>query len=316
VRSEPFRLRSGDGLELFVHHWAPDIEPARATVQIAHGMGEHSGRYERLATQLCAAGFAVYAPDTRGHGLSLFGPDQLGHLADDDGWNKAVDDVDRVAKRIAADRAGVRHALIGHSLGSLLAIDSLTRGRTAPDAVVLSGTSGPPGRAIWLALAVARFERLRLGVRGQSALLQRMLFGQFNRAFEPGETAFDWLSRDRLEVAKYVADPLCGFVLSVGGICDLSVALGRMFTPSALAGVPRDVPVLLLSGANDPVHDSLRGFRALASALRDAGVTRLTERIHPEGRHEMFNETNRDEVTRDLLDWLESSLFPRAAVVT
>lgn len=315
MRSEPFRLRSGDGLELFVHHWAPDATPVRATVQIAHGMGEHAGRYERLATQLCAAGFEVYAPDTRGHGLSLFGPDQLGHLADDDGWVKAVEDVDRVAKRIATDRLGLPHALIGHSLGSLLVIDCLTRARTVPDAVVLSGTSGPPGRAIWLALAVARFERLRLGVRGQSALLQRMLFGQFNRAFEPGESAFDWLSRDRLEVAKYVADPLCGFVLSVGGICDLSAGLGRMFTPAALARVPRDVPLLLLSGANDPVHDSLRGIRALVQALREAGMTRLTERIHPEGRHEMFNETNRDEVTRDLVEWLEASLFPRAVNV-
>jgi alpha-beta hydrolase superfamily lysophospholipase len=305
-------LRSSDGLELFIYRWRSESAPVRATVQIAHGMGEHAGRYERLAAQLCGAGFEVFAADTRGHGLSIFAPELLGHLADSDGWNKAVDDVDRIASHIAAERPGVPHALLGHSLGSLLALDSLTRGRTPPDAVVLSGISGPPGRAIWLALAVARFERLRLGVRGQSALLERMLFGQFNRAFEPGESAFDWLSRDRAEVAKYVADPLCGFVLSVGGICDLSAGLRRMFTPSALAQVPRGVPVLLLSGANDPVHDSLRGIRVLSKALRGGGGERLTERIYPDGRHEMLNETNRDEVTRDLLEWLESSLFPRA----
>ncbi len=310
MRSASFRIRSGDGLSLFVHHWRPESEAVRATVQIAHGMGEHSARYERVASHLCTAGYEVFAADTRGHGLSLFGPELLGHLADGDGWSKAVDDVERIAKHVASERPDVPRVLFGHSLGSLLVFDSLTRGHGPPDAVILSGTSGPPGRAIWLALAVARVERLRLGVRGRSPLLQRMLFGQFNRSFEPAETAFDWLSRDRLEVAKYVADPLCGFVLTVGGICDLAAGLRRMFAPAALAALPKTVPILLLSGASDPVHDSLRGIRALSNALREVGIRKVTERIYPEGRHEMLNETNRDEVTRDLLDWLATSLPP------
>jgi alpha-beta hydrolase superfamily lysophospholipase len=139
-----------------------------------------------------------------------------------------------------------------------------------------------------------------------------MLFGQFNRAFEPAETAFDWLSRDRAEVAKYVADPLCGFVLTVGGICELAVALGTMFKPAALARVPHGLPVLLFSGERDPVHDSLRGFHGLARGLRDGGLERLTERIYPEGRHEMLNETNREEVTSDLLAWLDATLSTTA----
>jgi alpha-beta hydrolase superfamily lysophospholipase len=299
--------RGADGLEIFVHHWQPD-GAARATLQIVHGMGEHSARYARFAERACAAGFEVFAADTRGHGRSLVAPGLLGHLADVDGWSKAVEDVGALAARIAAERAGLPHALLGHSMGSLLVLDRLTRGPTPVDTVVLSGTSGPPGRGIALALAVARFERLRLGVRGQSAILQRMLFGRFNDAFAPAETAFDWLSRDRAEVAKYVGDPLCGFVLTVGGICELAAALRRIFAREALARIPHGLPVLLISGERDPVHDALRGVRALAHALRESGLERLTERIYPDARHELLNETNREQVTSDLLDWLEESL--------
>ena len=307
MRSGSLHLQSPDGLELFVQRWQPESAP-RATLQIAHGMGEHSGRYARLAERLAAAGFEVFAADTRGHGVSIFEPALLGHLADADGWSKAVADVGLLAARIADERPGIPHGLLGHSMGSLLVLDALGRGRVPIDAAVLSGTSGPPGRGIALALAVARIERLRLGVRGQSALLQRLLFGRFNQAFEPAETAFDWLSRDRTEVAKYVADPLCGFVLTVGGIRDLAAALSTMFKPAALARIPHGLPVLMLSGARDPVHDSLRGFEALARGLRESGLERLTERVYPECRHELLNETNRDEVTADLLAWLESAL--------
>ncbi len=310
MKSAALRDPSPDGLELFVSHWLPDAE-TRATLQIVHGMGEHSGRYARLAERCCAAGFEVFAADTRGHGRSLVAPDLLGHLADHDGWTKAVEDVGRLAARIAAERPGVPHALLGHSMGSLLVLDRLGRGALPVDAVVLSGTSGPPGRGIALALWTARFERLRLGVRGQSALLQKMLFGRFNDAFAPAETDFDWLSRDRAEVAKYVADPRCGFVLRVGGLCDLAGALRGIFAPEALARIPRELPLAVISGECDPVHDGKRGLEALGAALRAAGLTRLRERVYDGARHELLNETNREQVTSELLDWLEESLAQR-----
>jgi alpha-beta hydrolase superfamily lysophospholipase len=307
MRTTSQSQRSHDGIEIHVRRFAPD-GPVRATLQIVHGMGEHSARYARFAERLCEAGFEVIAADTRGHGRSLADSAPLGHLADHDGWSKAVDDVADLAARIAGDHPEVPHAILGHSMGSLLVLDLLTQARTHFAAAILSGTSGPPGRGIALALAVARFERLRLGVRGHSPLLQRMLFGRFNTPFEPAETEFDWLSRDRAEVARYVADPLCGFVLSVGGLCDLALALRRIFARESLLRISRDLPVHLISGERDPVHDALRGFHALAQALRATGHERVSERVFPDARHELLNETNRDEVTAEILAWLGENL--------
>ncbi len=308
-----FALASVDGLALHVHHWRPPSGAPRAALQIVHGMGEHGARYARFAAALCAHGYEVFAADCRGHGRSATYPGSLGHLADEDGWNRAVADIALLQARIAQECAGVPRALFGHSMGSLLVLDLLTRGGPPPDAAVLSGSSGPPGALRWIGAAVARGERLRLGARGQSPLLRAMLFGRFNRAFEPAATPFDWLSRDAAEVARYIADPLCGFVLSVGGFCELAAALGEIFRPERLARLPAALPLLLVSGERDPVHDGLRGFHALVRALRAAGAKHVTEQLYPGARHELLNETCRDDVTRDLIAWLDASLHSPVA---
>jgi alpha-beta hydrolase superfamily lysophospholipase len=314
VIADALALEGADGLSLHVHRWRPAAGAPRATLQIVHGMGEHGARYARFAEALCARGYEAYAADCRGHGRSVADSTLLGHLADDDGWNRAVADVAGVQAWIARERPGIPHALLGHSMGSLLVLDHLTRGADAPAAVLLSGSSGPPGALRVVGWAVARAERLRLGARGQSALLRALLFGRFNRAFEPAATPFDWLSRDASEVARYLADPLCGFVLRVGGFCELATALGEIFRPERLARIPAGLPLLLASGERDPVHDGLRGFHALAQALRAAGLRHVEEKVYPGARHELLNETCRDEVTRDWIAWLDAALhFPVAA---
>ena len=311
--SDGFALASADGLALHVHPRRPSGGAPRATLQIVHGMGEHGARYARFAEALCARGFEVFAADCRGHGRSVSDPDDLGHLGDDDGWNRAVGDVAALQARVAGERNGIPHALYGHSLGSLLVLDRLTRGGPAPDAVLLSGCSGPAGALRALGWAVAQAERLRLGGRGRSAILRELLFGRFNRAFEPAATPFDWLSRDADEVARYIADPHCGFVLRVAGFCELATALGEIFRPSRLAQIPHTLPVLLAAGDADPVHDGLRGFRALARALREAGVRTVDVAIYPGARHELLHETNREEVTRAWITWLDAALESRVA---
>ena len=312
MKSAPFRLRADDGLELHVHHFAPDSQSeVRAVLQIVHGMGEHGARYERLARELCADGFAVYAADCRGPGRTARSSSELGHFADRDGWEKIVGDVQALAAHSAASHPGARRALLGHSMGSFVALDFLTRHGCGLHAAVLSGSAPSAGMRSWVLRRVASVERLRVGARGHSALLQRALFGRFNAAFEPAETAFDWLSRDRAEVARYVADPLCGFVLTAGGFCDLGGALGRIYRRERLARIPPALPLYLIAGELDPVAGRA-GVTRLAEELRVAGLERVDLRIYPGGRHELLNEIDRVQVTNDLRGWLRAALATSA----
>jgi alpha-beta hydrolase superfamily lysophospholipase len=309
LKSTPFRLRAADGVELYVHHFAPDSPTdVRATLQIVHGMGEHAARYERVSRDLCADGFEIWAADCRGHGLTAASKADLGHFADSDGWEKVIADVHALREHIGASHSSLPHVLFGHSMGSIIVLDYLTRFAAGLRAAVLSG-SAPSAGPLGLALrAVAWVERLRLGARGHSALLQQLLFGGFNKPFEPAETPFEWLSRDRDEVARYVADPLCGFVLSAGSFSDLAAALPKIHRAEALGRIPSELPLYLIAGELDPVG-GLAGVTKLADELRGAGLRRVDLRIYPADRHELLNEVDRRQVTEDLRAWLRVAVF-------
>lgn len=141
--------------------------------------------------------------------------------------------------------------------------------------------------------------------------MDKLTFGQFNSKFKPNRTDFDWLSRDEAEVDKYVADPLCGNVFSAAFYADLLGGLQQINSASAFAAVPRDLPILVISGELDPVGDNGKGPREVADKYRKAGVTDVTTTIYPEGRHEVLNDSNRDEVTADVLAWLDQHLPTR-----
>ncbi len=303
MRADSFRLKADDGVELQVHRWLPDGAP-RAAFQIAHGLAEHGARYGRLAAALTAQGFAVYADDHRGHGQTA-PPADLGFFGERDGWRKCVSDLWALNRRIAIDHPGLPIILLGHSMGSFMAQDFVADHSDAIAALVLSGSNGPPPAIAGVGRMIARIERLRLGARGKSALLQAMMFGEFNKPFKPARTEFDWLSRDPAEVDAYIADPLCGFAFSTQLAIDLLDALGTFLKPERLARIRKDLPVYIFSGSDDPVGANLP---ALAEAYRAAGLTRVEMRVYPGARHETLNETNRDEVTAALLRWVDTVL--------
>ena len=303
MRADSFRLKADDRVEVHVCRWLPDSAP-RAVFQIAHGLAEHAARYGRLAQALTAQGFAVYANDHRGHGQTAPSGDH-GFFAESDGWRKCVGDLWTLNRRIAADHPGLPIILLGHSMGSFMAQDFVADHSDAIAGLVLSGSNGPPPAIAALGRMIARIERLRQGARGKSALLQAMMFGEFNKPFKPARTEFDWLSRDPAEVDAYVADPLCGFEFSNQLAVDLLDALGGLLKPERLARIRKGLPVYIFSGSDDPVGANLK---ALADAYRLAGLTKVEMRIYPGARHETLNETNRDEVTADLAAWSETAV--------
>jgi alpha-beta hydrolase superfamily lysophospholipase len=295
-----FTFRADDGESLFARRWLP-AAPPRAIVQIVHGLTEHSARYARLAAALNDAGYGVYAADLRGHGPRAAAADR-GHFADEGGWDKVVGDLWTLNRRIAADEPGTPIVLLGHSLGSFLGRSFIARHSDALAGVVLSGSSGRPPMIATFGRFIAREERLRLGRRGKSDPVFQMWFGDFNKPFRPARTAFDWLSRDEKEVDAYVADPFCGFPFTTQLAIDVLDALPHATSPASLAAIRKDMPIYVFSGERDPVGANIKG---LIGDLKAAGFTRLTTRLYPGARHETLNETNRDEVTRDLIAWLD-----------
>jgi alpha-beta hydrolase superfamily lysophospholipase len=270
-------------------------------VQIAHGLAEHSARYGRLAAALNAAGYAAYANDHRGHGPKAAAAD-LGHFADEGGWDKVVGDLWTLNRLIAAEQPGVRIVFLGHSLGSFLGRGFIAKHSDALAGVALSGSNGKPPAIATFGRLIAREERMRLGKRGKSDPILQLWFGEFNKPFKPARTAFDWLARDEKEVDAFVADPLCGFPFTTQLAIDVLDALPRVTSPASLAPLRKDLPIYVFSGERDPVGANIQG---LIQDLKAAGFTKLTTQIYPGARHETLNETNRDEVTRDLIAWLD-----------
>ncbi len=297
-------LNASDGQPVACYLWP--IDDPKAVIQIAHGMGEHARRYDWVAQQLNAAGYAVYANDHRGHGETA-GPVK-GYMGVD-GWNRALADMYELNLWIKARHAGLRFCLLGHSMGSMLSQQYVTRHGRSIDALVLSGSPGFKQGSI-IGSLILKFERWRQGPDGESEVMQKALFGSANDPFDgPEATGSEWLSRDQEQVMAYVKDEDCGFVLTPGSLVDMNQGSGVSKDPAAIARIPATLPIYVFSGSEDPVHGEQEDINRLVAAYRLRGLTKLAYKLYPGGRHEMFNEINRDEVMQDLLAWLDIGLL-------
>jgi alpha-beta hydrolase superfamily lysophospholipase len=306
---ESATLQRGDA-NLATYSWSGSGTP-RALVLILHGMAEHAARYDRLASHLVKSGFAVRAHDHRGHGRSVSESAPLGHIADRRGWDLAVEDTHAHVSAIAAELPGIPIVLLGHSMGSLISQEFLIRYGDTLSGAILSGTSGKPNFLASLGRLIARAERLRLGRRGMSKLLDKISNDDFMKEFKPARTTSDWLSRDEAEVDKYIADPLSGGISSAQLWIDLLDGIARSSRPERQRLVPSELPVFLFSGSLDPVGHNTRGVRQLVEAYAEAGLTKVEYTFYPEGRHEMLNESNREEVYADVVQWIEREVLGR-----
>ncbi len=296
---DSFKLKASDGKEVHCYQWIPDTPIA--AIHIAHGMGEHAARYDWVATRLNEQGYAVYANDHRGHGET--DRDQLGYMGGD-GWNRVLADAYEINRHIKSQHPNLPLVLMGHSMGSMLSQQYITRYGNSIDALVLSGSPGfKKGSRIssW----ITRFEAWRVGSENISGVLQNMLFGGNNKPFDgPDATGYEWLSRDKNEVQKYIDDELCGFVLATGSLINLFAGAGAAQNKECIAMIPRSLPMFIFAGSDDPVHGEQEDINRMVSAYHEHGVEQLDFKFYLGGRHEMFNETNKEEVMQDLLTWL------------
>jgi alpha-beta hydrolase superfamily lysophospholipase len=279
-------LPSADDVVVKAYRWDPEGRP-RAVVRLTHGMGEHALRYEPLAQELTSRGYVVYAQDHRGHGATMAAdggePGEIGA----DGWIALVTDIGLLGDLARAEHPGLAHVLLGHSMGSFASQQYLLDHSTDVDAVVLTGT------AVLDLLEPAH------------DLDQPLDLAMFNAPFAPARTDFDWLSRDQAQVDAYIADPLCGFGLDGAAGKQMFLAARRMADPDAVATIRADLPILVAVGEADPVGDNLALVHALVERYTTAGLADVTLKVYPGARHEVFNETNADEVISDVVGWID-----------
>lgn len=282
MKESTITVTTRDGLLLQVYRWAP-AGRIRGVVQVQHGLGEHAGRYRRFGQALTDAGYLVFAPDGRGSGRSAGG--QYGKWGPE-GWTGWVDDLNQLNAHIRAENPSLPLALFGHSMGSFASQQYLLDYADDVDAVILAG-SGDPGTFSAILAAPGPVD-----------------LSSFNAGFEP-RTGFEWLSRDESEVDRYVADPETAFATEpFKGIEEL----GGAANPERLAAIRKDLPVLVISGTADPVGLIEQGVKVIADRYRAAGLEDVTYIPYKDARHELLNETNRDEVTEDILAFLDRTI--------
>ncbi len=290
-------FKDSDGIDVFTRSWR--IDQPRAAVVIAHGASEHSGRYGRFASALNAAGFDAYAIDHRGHGRTAdsTGKGRMGPR----GVDGILDDLAQLIE-IARTASSVPVVLFGHSMGSIFTQAFVERRPNELAGYVLSGCPGPLAEGFGELL-----EGVVAAAEGGMADEPLDVLGGFNDAFEPARTPYDWLSRDEAEVDAYIADPLCGdgVPLTYGYVAGMLGASAEAMAADGVASTPSHLPVLLVTGEQDPVGGIGVQVRELESSLTEAGLA-VTAHYYPGARHEVLNETNRDEVTAGIVAWLDS----------
>ena len=299
---EEFYLASNGAGRIHCGLWEPE-GTARAVVQIIHGIAEHIGRYEQFAQFLTQRGIVVCADDHMGHGLSVEAGGTYGYFSG--GWMAAVADERALYEEMKRRYPDLPYIMLGHSMGSFLLRTYLYTYPGELTGAIISGTGWQPKAALKAGLALCRLEQLRLGETGCSGLLKELMFGAYNKKFKPNRTPNDWICSDEAVVDAYTNDDLCGFDATVGLTRDMLTGISMNQKPENLRKMDKDLPVLFVSGMQDPVGAMGEGVLRCIDAFKRAGLRNVTIRLYPEGRHEMLNEVNRTEVYADVLSWLE-----------
>ena len=282
-----------------------DIKP-KAVVQISHGMAEYSERYMRFAKALCEAGFVVFMSDHVGHGKSIKDTSMLGFFGETNGEQTWVEDLKSVQEIIEKEYPTLPLFLFGHGMGSLIARNYTAQYGKLFKGVVYTGTNGS-NPALSFGLCLSSLLTKICGAKHKSKLLDRMAFGAYNKK-TPKETPCDWVSRDKVEVQKFMDDALCGYMYSVSGLHALFQTVKIVTAKTWYAKVPKDLPILLLSGSMDPIGNYGKGVDETFQKLKASGHEKVEEKLYKDARHEILNETNQEEVTSDILHWLKAQL--------
>jgi alpha-beta hydrolase superfamily lysophospholipase len=294
-----------DNLNIVYYKHLPEKEP-KALIIITHGMAEHAQRYDHFAGVLNRNDFAVYAHDQRGHGKTAGSLENVGFLSERDGWRKITKDLAELVEISKKDFPNKPLILLGHSMGSFVTRTYLIDHSDRISAAILSGTTGSAGLLGKVGILLTGLIMIFKKKNSPSKLMNQMSFGDFNKSFKPALTNFDWLSRDAGVVDKYVNDPFCGGVFSVGFFKDMMIGLELVNKPENAKKLRKDLPLYLFSGDKDPVSKNGKQVNDVFEMYKNTGMKNVKMKLYPEARHETLNEINKEEVYNDVLGYLNS----------
>lgn len=301
-------LTMSDQHDVFVHKWFDVSTPPKAILQLSHGMAEHILRYHSFAQALVAEGIFVYGHDHRGHGKTGEKNGLLGFFADDNGFERVVDDLNEINEFIHKQYPDSPIFLMGHSMGSFIVRRFVQRFHGRVNGVILSGTGGNPGLMGKVGQKLAQSQMRKLGNRTESLLMNKLTFGSYNKKIPKVETDFDWLTRDQQEIQKYIKDPHCGYVSTTGFFYDLLLGLDIIHNDNEVKGIEKKLPFYFISGNQDPVGNYTKGVIGVIKQFKKCGIDQIDYRFYKEGRHELLNELNKQEVIDDIIQWLEGQI--------
>jgi len=306
--TETFTYKSYDNENIFTYKWYAESTQFRGIVHITHGLSEHAGRYSYFASKLTSRGYIVYAHDQRGHGKTAKNADNLVHI-NEGGWYAMQKDIIQLTDYIKNTHPNLPLFLFGHSMGSFLLRNILQDSRPNVKGIILSGTGCFEGLALNAGILISKARAKRNGPHKRSFYINYITFKAFNSNVSNPKTFFDWLSRDDNVIEKLYHDPLYRTNCSNNLFLELFNGLKTIQNPTTIKKVPKNIPVFFVSGDNDPVGHWGKDVLELAKLYKDIGVKNVQYKLYPGARHEIINEINKDEVIKDITDWLNNNAY-------
>lgn len=305
VKRINFTFDSSDGIKINTYKWFIENSQPKGIIQISHGMAETVMRYDYFANYLAKNGYVVYGNDHRGHGGSVKDLSDLGYLGGEGGFERLIEDISILTDLIKKENPNLPIILFAHSMGSFASQRYIMDYKDKIQGLILSGSNGNQGTVLKLGRFIAGMEMRLRGDRAKSELLNKMSFGSYNNNFKPTRTEFDWLSRDDKEVDKYIDDTYCGSVFTTSFYREFFGTLMYIEDEKNLLKIPRKLPIFIISGDKDPVGNFGIGIENLYNRYKKAGVENVEYKLYPGARHELLNETNREEVMVDVVNWID-----------
>lgn len=284
--------------------WLPEGE-IKGILQICHGMVEYIERYDEFAKTCASCGYYVVGHDHLGHGQSIQNSDDYGYFQETKGNQYVIGDIHKLREMTMKKYPGVPYYMLGHSMGSFLLRQYLTMYGAGLAGAIIMGT----GHQSRFLLEAGQFVcRMIAGVKGwryRSTLVNNMAFGSYNKKFEPSDTKKDWITSDEEHLKKYVADPLCSFIFTVGAYYQMFEGMKVLDMKESMEKIPKELPVFFVAGEDDPVGNFGKNVRKVYEKYKSAGLKKVDFKLYPNDRHEILNETDRKQVYEDILNWMD-----------